>query len=251
LTAAVSAEEHQAWLDSGDGGPGYDSATVSTEPAPSSPRADSERGEGGSSGLGGRLRAERLRAGKSLRGLAAELKITPSALSQIETGRTKPSVDTLYAVVNVLDLSLDELFGASRSAASGTRSASPYRVHRPEARKVIEMESGVRWERLTPDGESAIDFLYVVYEVGGASSPRGQFVRHAGREYGLLLSGRLKVTLGFQEFELQPGDAITFDSTTPHRLETVGDEPAVAVWCALGRYDSDPRLSGNEGRDDS
>src|ERR671932_928636 len=57
-----------------------------------------------------RLREARERSGLSLRQLAKRLDISPSALSQIETGKSRPSVRTLYAVVSELGISLDQLF---------------------------------------------------------------------------------------------------------------------------------------------
>jgi len=80
-----------------------------------------------------------------------------------------------------------------------------------------------------------------VYDVGGASSRGGTFVHHAGREYGLVTSGQLKVTVGYEEYELGPGDSICFDSAVPHRLESVGGGPARAIWLVIGRAGSDAR----------
>src|SRR5512133_932625 len=73
-------------------------------------------------GVGQRLRAERERHGLSLRELARRLAISPSALSQIETGRSRPSVGTLYTIVTELEISLDELFGSPGTAAAGRAS---------------------------------------------------------------------------------------------------------------------------------
>jgi transcriptional regulator with XRE-family HTH domain len=196
-------------------------------------------------GVGQRLRAERERHGLSLRELARRLSMSPSALSQIETGRSRPSVGTLYAIVTELGMSLDELFGATRGGPVAPvelvePGAGP--VQRALTRKRLELESGVRWERLTPTAEPGTDFLYVVYEVGGASSRAETYMRHTGREYGIVLSGRLRVSLGFdEEHELGPGDSIAFDSLRPHRLENAGDEPVHAVWFVAGRQDSDAR----------
>jgi transcriptional regulator with XRE-family HTH domain len=203
-------------------------------------------------GVGQRLRSERERRGVSLRELARRLEISPSALSQIETGRSRPSVGTLYAIVSELDMSLDELFGAQRTGAFAARAADgeggaeeaagATLVQRRDARKRIELESGVRWERLTPTAEPDADFLYVVYEVGGASSREGTHMRHMGREYGLVLSGRVRITIGFdEEHELGPGDSIAFESSRPHRLENAGDEPVEAIWFVVGRARSDAR----------
>ena len=194
-------------------------------------------------GVGQRLRAERERQGVTLRSLARRLEISPSALSQIETGRSRPSVGTLYAIVSELDLSLDELFGSPRTEPREAPGSRGRVVQRRETRKRLALESGVRWERLTPTAEPDADFLHVVYEVGGASSRPGTHMRHMGREYGLVLSGRLRVTIGFDEeqHELGPGDSIAFESSWPHRLENVGEEPVEAIWFVVGRSKSDPR----------
>jgi transcriptional regulator with XRE-family HTH domain len=200
-------------------------------------------------GVGQRLRSERERHGLSLRELARRLAISPSALSQIETGRSRPSVGTLYAIVSELEMSLDELFGSPGAAAAAPpeavapADAGASVVQRRDARKGLDLESGVRWERLTPTAEPDADFLYVVYEVGGASSRPGTHMRHMGREYGLVLSGRLRVTIGFDEeqHELGPGDSIAFESSRPHRLENAGDEPVEAIWFVVGRSQSDVR----------
>jgi mannose-6-phosphate isomerase-like protein (cupin superfamily) len=70
-----------------------------------------------------------------------------------------------------------------------------------------------------------------------------------GREYGLVLSGRLRVTIGFdEEHELGPGDSIAFDSTCPHRLENAGDVPVEAIWFVVGRSQSDARTLAHDVR---
>ena len=79
----------------------------------------------------------------------------------------------------------------------------------------------------------------MTYEVGGASSPEDAFQRHQGHEWGYVLSGTLQVRIGFDEYVLEPGDAISLDSTIPHRLATLGDEPVEAIWFVLGRANFD------------
>jgi quercetin dioxygenase-like cupin family protein len=107
-------------------------------------------------------------------------------------------------------------------------------VH-PHERVRIELASGVRWDRLTRSSDPNIEHFYVVYEPGGASCDPDALMRHPGHEYGYVLSGRLEVTLGFDTHVLGPDDAISFNSTVPHRLATIGDEPVHAIWFAVGR----------------
>jgi transcriptional regulator with XRE-family HTH domain len=186
-----------------------------------------------------RLRAERERRGISLRELARRLEISPSAISQIETGRARPSVATLWALVTELGMSLDDLFAP---VADGPH-ASTLPVVSADAREALQLATGVRWERMTANADPDVDFIWVVYDVGGSSSPDDGFIRHAGREYGLVLSGQLEVTVGFERSVLGPGDSISFDSTTPHRLRNAGDEPVTGVWVVVGRR-ADPRADG-------
>jgi len=109
-------------------------------------------------------------------------------------------------------------------------------VHRADERRVIELETGVRWERMTAWEQPDVEFMIAVYGVGGSSSADGKLMRHSGREFGLVLSGTLHVTVGFDDHVLTPGDSISFQSTIPHRLRNDGDVEVRAIWVTLGRY---------------
>lgn len=195
--------------------------------------------------IGSRLREERERARISQRELARRLGVSASLISQVESGQSKPSVSTLYAIVTELGVSLDDVFqvhgqqhvamAAAAGAGSPAREVESGPVVRPPERHVIELDSGVTWERLTSHEHDDVDFLHVIYDVGGSSSPDERLMRHAGREYGFVLSGTLGVKLGFEEHELGPGDSIAFDSTVPHRLWNMGDEPVHGIWFVVGR----------------
>ena len=108
-------------------------------------------------------------------------------------------------------------------------------VQRGVNRTSISLESGVSWERLTSQPDHNVDFLLLRYPPGSESTPPHSLMRHNGTEYGYILSGRLLVTIGFDTYEIGPGDSIAFDCTQPHRFATVGDETVEAVWFVLGR----------------
>jgi transcriptional regulator with XRE-family HTH domain len=214
--------------------------------------------------MGERLRAARSARRLSLRELAGRLGVSPSLISQIETSRANPSVSTLYAIANELDVSLDELLfndrrpterpSAATTGREGARASmtSMEPVQRAATRQAIRLASGVLWQRLTTMSEPGIEFLHVTYEVGGASSPPNAFQRHPGHEWGCVLSGRLQVRIGFEEYTLEPGDAISINSSIPHRLATIGDEPVEAIWFVLGRAQFDAQTLIDEhvtGRD--
>jgi transcriptional regulator with XRE-family HTH domain len=184
-----------------------------------------------------RLRSRREEKGISIRTLARRIGVSPSLVSQIETGKVNPSVGTLVAITTELELSLDELFAdpPSENSAAGETGSLGAPVLRSAERPEIDLETGVTWYRLTPRSEEDVDFLYVVYAVGGESCPSDGLMVHRGREYGLVLSGHLGATVGFDSYELTPGDSIVFDARTPHRFWTIGEEPAIVVWTIIGR----------------
>jgi transcriptional regulator with XRE-family HTH domain len=193
--------------------------------------------------LGPRLRAIRLRRGVGLRELARRLDLSPSSISQIETGKIRPSVRTLYALAAEFGVTVDELLFDGTSS-SGSRPAVGVRgggaepglvVQRADERPAIQLNSGVRWERLMFWGDEDVEFLEATYEPGGASSPDHAFMRHNGHEFGFVLSGALSVVVGFDEFVLEAGDSITFPSSTPHRLSNDGTSAVRAVWVVRGR----------------
>ncbi|NEE02394.1 helix-turn-helix domain-containing protein [Phytoactinopolyspora halotolerans] len=233
--------------------------------------------------IGARLRSERSRRGISARALAREIGVSPSLISQIETGKSRPSVSTLYAITNALGVPIETLFdradhvpsavnvvdqvarphdaelaalaaaihgGTERpetagdaeeptSSGPGLRILGPDRerevgpVVQPAEREVLTLDSGVTWERLGQVPGTHVDFLRITYEPGSTSASNGRLMRHPGFEYGYVVGGELILTLGFDEYRLGVGDAVSFDSTTPHGYRNDGIEPAVGIWFVL------------------
>ncbi|MET8429064.1 cupin domain-containing protein [Nocardia sp. NPDC004860] len=202
--------------------------------------------------VGPALRQARLDRGLSLRALAVAAGISASQLSQIETGKSQPSVSALYALVTQLDASLDELLGIDRGrstpAASPSSTPSPQRdvasqppgvVQRGADNPVLEMANGVRWERLAVDPHADVDVLLVTYDPGAASSVDRTLMRHQGTEYAYLFSGELTLLLDFDRYTIGAGDSLCFDSTRPHMYVNQGAEPARGLWFVSGRREQD------------
>ncbi len=209
--------------------------------------------------LGPRLRRVREERGLSVRELARRISCSPSLISQIERGRSAPSVGILYAIASELRASLDFLFGATargdtmlatahgdghlrlagtapEGTGNGTGSGWPDGhglVQRTGRRRTIDLASGVRWERLTPGADDRVDFLEVIYEPSGHSSDARRPLRHDGQEYGLIISGRLQASVGFETFELEPGDSIAFDSSLPHQYWNGTGADVRAIWVVV------------------
>jgi transcriptional regulator with XRE-family HTH domain len=187
-------------------------------------------------GLGPRLRLAREQRQLSVRELARRIGCSASLISQIERGVSVPSVGVLYSLATELDSSLDHLlFGAEprRPPVAAPFPGALGIVQRAGGRNIIDLASGVRWERLTPGADPMTDFLEVIYSPGGHSTDERRPLRHDGHEYGLVISGTLQANVGFESYELGPGDSIAFDSATPHEYLNKTGEPVHAVWVVV------------------
>jgi transcriptional regulator with XRE-family HTH domain len=214
--------------------------------------------------LGARLRDVRLRSGLSLREVARQLGVSPSFVSQLENGKSQPSVATLYSLARLLEVSIDELFAVeqvatahvalptvvglghahddaghtlNRSDFSSPVDAFPrdlgssrFSVSRPGERSRLEMDTGVVWERLVDNTGTDLDFIEIIYPPHSSSTNDDRMLQHAGSEYGFLLEGELEITVGFEVFLLHAGEALGFDSSQPHLFRNLGDTPARGIW---------------------
>ncbi|MEV0685312.1 helix-turn-helix domain-containing protein [Nocardia sp. NPDC050378] len=195
--------------------------------------------------IGPALKQARLARGSSLRGLATAAGISASQLSQIENNKSQPSVSTLYALVNHLEVSLDDLLGlrygrTTEPAGHSDMTRSTGVVQRAADNPVLEMANGVRWEKLAVDPNAGVDALLVTYEPGAASSVDRMPMRHSGTEYAYLFTGELTLLLDFDRHTLGAGDSLCFDSTRPHMYVNQSSEPARGVWFVAGRHESGP-----------
>jgi transcriptional regulator with XRE-family HTH domain len=197
--------------------------------------------------IGPRVAAHRARNGMKVSGLARAVGVSPSLISQIERGQSRPSVSTLFALAEALHVPVDAFFRDPKSSApaappadpsTGRTTAAPAAVPpaeprpdryvvRHDERAGIDIEGGVRWERLTPAPLDELEFMELIYGPGAQS--HAALYRHPGIEMVLVTSGRLVIFVGFDRHELEPGDSICFPSTMPHRYVNPTDETTHAV----------------------
>ncbi len=164
-------------------------------------------------------------------------------ISQIENGRVMPSVSTLWSLTTILGMPIDELFNDSKAVRKQARASdqvassveSP--IQRASNRERLRLAAGVVWERLTVRPDDKVEFLKVNYAVGAESCPKDSLFRHGGKEYAYVISGKLGLQIGFSKYELKAGDSVSYGADQPHRLWTIGNEPAAAIWVIVNRND--------------
>lgn len=221
-----------------------------------------DRAGGLSIAVGARLKEIRQGKRLTLREVAKQLGLSASLLSQVENGKTQPSVGTLYGLVTFYQVSMDAVMTgresappAAPSAADTPRARMPEFNHgapvqRAHDNPTLVMENGVTWQRLAvATNDHAVQPLLVTYAPGASSSLQGKWTQHLGIEYAYLLSGVLALHLEFDVHEVRPGDSIAFDSTRPHFYSNETDQDAQAVFFVDNRAYGAPGgdAAGTEG----
>lgn len=170
--------------------------------------------------IGARLRYVRQLHGLSQRALAKKAGVANSAISLIESNGVNPSVGALKRILDGVPIGLSEFF-----ALKPEPSAKAFY----QAEELVEIGRGKVSYRQVGDTlvGRALQILKERYEPG-ADSGRVPLT-HEGEEGGVILSGRLEVTVDDERRILGPGDAYYFESRRPHRFRCVGPAPCEVV----------------------
>lgn len=170
--------------------------------------------------LGARLRHLRRRLGLSQRELARRAGVTNSSISLIESGRSNPSVGALKRILDGAPISLAEFFALEP--------ASPKKVFYSEAEMTEIGKGPISYKQLGEDlFGRALQILKETYQPGADTGAIP--LVHEGEEGGVVVSGRLEVTVEGERKILGPGDAYYFESRRPHRFRCVGPVPCEVV----------------------
>ena len=169
--------------------------------------------------IGPRLRALRDRLGLSQRALARKAGVPSSTVSLVESGRTSPSVGSLKRLLDAAGVSLGEFFSAE------FETPAKYFYRHDELTDISRGE--VSYRQLGSGQDSSLQILYETYQPGSDSGR--VMLSHEGEEGGLVISGRLEVTVDGQSRVLKAGDGYLFPSPLPHRFRNVGDTPCVVI----------------------
>jgi transcriptional regulator with XRE-family HTH domain len=176
-----------------------------------------------SEGLGKRFRDLRRQKRLTLARMAKMTRRSISLLSQIETGKVNPSFSSMQSIADALDVPLSQLILQDESAVE-----NGHGLMKSRDRKVLTTRGRVEHQLLSRSLSPSFEFVINVLPPG--SSTGKDLYAHEGLECGLLLEGELEVQVGEKKYSLKPGDSITLNSSTPHRLANCGTKKATAVW---------------------
>jgi transcriptional regulator with XRE-family HTH domain len=169
--------------------------------------------------LGKRIQDLRRRRGLTTGELATRVHVTSGFISQLEHGKTDPSLQTLQRVAAALQVPLSYLMLEDES--------KPQVVRKGERHVILVGNGGPRASILSPLPSRNLELVLLELPPGNASWRKLRC--HDGYECHLVVKGKVRADHGDDTYLLEEGDSIFWDGTAPHRLENVGDELAQIV----------------------
>jgi len=179
--------------------------------------------------LGRAIRAARHDRGMTLAQVAAQAGLSQPFLSQLELGRTRPSMRSLFRIATALGTTQQALLGQAAGPPPGE-------AVRADDASLVEVEAGgARLLLHDPAGADVTEFV-------GSPQEFGEFFRHDRRELLYVVRGTVELELregGVSRFStLQARDSITYAGRVDHRFRQVGPETCVLVLVHSGAPDA-------------
>jgi transcriptional regulator with XRE-family HTH domain len=170
--------------------------------------------------VGARLRRVRETFGLSQRALARKTGVANATISMIENGQSSPSVGALKRILDGLPMDLASFFSFDLTQGNS---------YFYKASDLLEIGKGAVSFRLVGADrpQKAIQMLYETFQPG-ADTGRVS-ITHEGEECGIVVSGKLEVTVGEERRLLGPGDAWYFESHIPHKFRNTGSIPCLCI----------------------
>jgi len=174
--------------------------------------------------FGDKLRAIRERKGITLKIVAEKAKVSESLVSQIERNRVSPSIDTLLAIADVLEIDIDYLF-------KDYRRTKKVNIVRSDENKTISTPDAIyRQLSLLGDHNEEHSLEAFIIEIRPGNEKGSTLYGHRGKELGYVLEGSGELRYGHELYEINTGDCVSFSSDIPHILKNTGDDILKALW---------------------
>ena len=173
--------------------------------------------------LGAKIKAQRKAQGLSIRELAARCGMSIGMISQIEQGKSTPSLRSLRLISETLRLPVSALFHQVPASIPDDRY-----IVRKDRRQVLKLNGAVLKELMSPASLQQLEVFNVELQPGAESS--AEAYSHSGEKAGIIIEGVLNLWLNGERFELAEGDTCQFAGAIPHRYANDGLSVCRVIW---------------------
>jgi transcriptional regulator with XRE-family HTH domain len=172
-----------------------------------------------------KIKKYRLDKQLTIQELAEMSGVTKGLISQIENGRSIPSMPVLFKIIHSLDVAVNEFFGDMIKPVK----EEPVLIMRSENYTSFEKEDAVGffYHRILMKDIAASTLDIVLLTI----NPNSQrpMVQTAALEYKYILSGAVEYNIDGKTYTLNAGDSILFNGMLPHVPKAIGTTPVTMI----------------------
>lgn len=171
--------------------------------------------------LGERLKISRIEKNISIRKLAENIGLSPSFISQIEQGKTSPSIENIKKIAHFLDISVNFLIDDRKSAVSFVKNTEQMIADSLSPQIKISMLSDLHTKK---------DMEPLIYEVNPGTDFHKDFTCMSTDNFIYMLDGELEFELNNNNYHLEKADSIYFRSNHKYGIKNLGNKDAKFLW---------------------
>jgi mannose-6-phosphate isomerase-like protein (cupin superfamily) len=176
--------------------------------------------------LGNKLRQLRLKKKIALVDLGKHTGLSASMISQLENGKLVPTLPTLARIAMVFDVGLDHFFTDKRRKRLFSVVKANERMRFPE--RSDSPAPGYYFECLAFSAQDKSLQAYLAeFPVRPASEASEHM--HEGAEFFHVIEGTVIIHYQDEDYEIETGDSVYFDSSVPHSYRGSGSATAKAI----------------------
>lgn len=179
--------------------------------------------------IGSRIKQLRIKRGITLTGLAKEISLTTSFLSQLERDLTSPSVVSLEKIAQALNVKIADFFQEGEEKELII-------IRRGAGKQSVDTRHRILIETLA-SGFFDINMHSQLFSLGPNAELTKELISFRGEKFIMVLNGTIKLFSGKEEFIFEEGDSIyCASSKSPHRVINTGNREARVLYISfLGR----------------
>lgn len=168
--------------------------------------------------IGSKIKALRMKNNLTQEELADRCELTKGFISQLENDVGNPSIDTLNDILVVLGTNLGDFFRNEESEPL---------VFKPEDCFSKDYGDSVTTWLVPSAQKNAMEPIMIELNEKGAYE---KDMPHEGEEFGYVLSGKIKLTVGSRSYVAKKGESFYYKADKKHSIESVSPEKATVLW---------------------
>lgn len=170
--------------------------------------------------IGEKIKQLRTRHGLTQEELASRCDLSKGFISQVERDLASPSIATLIDILECLGTNLQDFFNES--------SAEKLVFGKEDTFVKQYEERGLSIQWLVPNAQkNSMEPILLTLSPGSSTD---EDMPHGGEEFGYILKGTLRLSVGAQSYRVKQGEVFYYGADKPHTLSNPGKGVCQVLW---------------------